>query len=61
LKSEVGVARRLWPLIKTPAFTVAAILSLALGVGANITIFTLLNLPARRASRFDPLLALRDP
>jgi len=30
-------------LIKTPAFTLAAIVSLALGIGANTTIFTLLN------------------
>src|SRR5882672_8400000 len=30
-------------LIKTPAFTIAAILSLSLGIGANTTIFTLLN------------------
>jgi predicted permease len=30
-------------LIKTPAFTTAAIVSLALGIGANTTIFTLLN------------------
>jgi len=30
-------------LIKTPAFTVAAVVSLAIGIGANTTIFTLLN------------------
>src|SRR5256712_10581100 len=30
-------------LVKTPAFTLAAIVSLALGIGANTTIFTLLN------------------
>jgi predicted permease len=43
-------------LAKTPAFTIAAIVSLALGIGANTTIFTLLNalflnpLPVERPS-----------
>jgi predicted permease len=43
-------------LVKAPAFTIAAILSLALGIGANTTIFTLLNtlflnpLPVERPS-----------
>ena len=43
-------------LVKTPAFTIAAIVSLALGIGANTTIFTLLNtlflnpLPVERPS-----------
>jgi predicted permease len=43
-------------LLRTPAFTAAAVLSLALGVGANTTIFTLINalflnpLPVERPS-----------
>jgi predicted permease len=44
-------------LVKKPALTVVAVISLALGIGANTTIFTLINavflnpLPVREASR----------
>src|SRR5690349_18485129 len=39
--NELRVAVRL--LLKTPAFTLTAVLSLALGIGANTAIFTLLD------------------
>jgi len=51
-------------LVKTPAFTIAAVVSLALGIGANTTIFTLLNtlflnpLPVARPSELVAVLTV---
>ena len=66
--------RRLWPnlryslraLRKNPGFTAVAILSLALGIGANVAIFTLINalllrdLPVPRPDRLVELSLVRE-
>ena len=52
-------------LAKTPAFTAVAVLSLALGIGANTTVFSLMDavmlrsLPIQNPEQIDPLVALR--
>ena len=43
-------------LIKSPSFTTTAVLSLALGIGGNVLIFSLINI-----FMFKPLASVKDP
>src|SRR5690349_2311371 len=43
-------------LIKSPSFTATAVLSLALGIGGNVLIFSLINI-----FMFKPLASVKDP
>jgi len=54
---DVRFAIRTLP--KAPAFTALTILSLALGIGANTALFSLVDTLLCRATAIDPIAAMR--